>query len=73
MKKIIPTIILISSITYLGYSNYQLKKELSSIKTEIEDVKTVQSNLLSALNITAGFIQQASGGQFSQYVSKIQK
>lgn len=73
MKKIIPIIILISAIGYLGYSNYQLNKEVKKLNTDIQDMKVVQGNVLSALNITANFLQQASGGQFSQYVSQFKQ
>lgn len=73
MKKIIPIIILISVIGYLGYSNYQLNKEVKKLNNDIENIKVVQNNSLSALNIIANFLQQASGGQFSQYISKMQK
>lgn len=66
MKKIIPIIILIGLIGYLGYSNYQLNKK-------VKELQTVQANTIYAMNVVTAFLQETSGGQFSQYVSKLQK
>jgi len=66
--KIKITLITISVVImgYLMYSNYQLNKR-------VNEIKTLQDNTINSMNIIASFIQEASSGQFSQYVSKLNK
>ena len=56
-------VLVLVSLSFLLYSNYQLKKDIA-------ELQTTTANLGQAISTVANFLEAGTGGQFSKFIQQ---